>query len=130
MVLAGAFAIVLFVGLIIGDWVYFGRLSSDAARYGYGLGRVEDQFSLGVQNPMCASIRTAFWLRLMGLRDLSGGESAGRPSELSRFSIGPHARPLQGLYPNGHRTWMVLHWLCTKRTPWSSSILTLCGLVS
>ena len=53
MVLAGAFAIVLFVGLIIGDWMYFARLSSDASRYGYGIGEVRDQLaSLGVQKLM------------------------------------------------------------------------------
>ena len=45
MILAGAFAIVLFVGLIVGDWMYFARLSSDASRYGYGIGRVQDRFA-------------------------------------------------------------------------------------
>ena len=45
MILAGAFAIVLFVGLIVGDWMYFARLSSDASRYGYGIGRVQDHFA-------------------------------------------------------------------------------------
>ncbi|HMV56315.1 MAG TPA: hypothetical protein PKD38_03875, partial [Nitrospira sp.] len=45
MMLAGAFAIVLFIGLIVGDWMYFTRLSSDATRYGYGIGQVQDRFA-------------------------------------------------------------------------------------
>ena len=44
MILAGAFAIVLFLGLIVGDWMYFARLSSDASRYGYGIGQLHDRF--------------------------------------------------------------------------------------
>jgi hypothetical protein len=127
MVLAGAFAVVLFVGLVVGDWVYFGRLSSDAARYGYGLGRVQDQFaSLGVQE-----LRRRFDTN--GFLALPHGVARIFP-EANRLVI----RPSYRLFSMRFRTaWPLkgsIQWssdvdgltvVCTKRMPWSSSILTL-----
>ena len=46
MVLAGAFAVFLFIGLIVGDWAYFVRLTADASRYGFGIARGRDQVDL------------------------------------------------------------------------------------
>lgn len=126
MLLAGAFAIVLFVGLVIGDWMYFARLSSDASRYGYGLGQVQDQFaSLGVQKLMRR-------FDTNGFLSLPHGVARVFP-EANRLVI----RPTYRLFSMGFRTaWPLkgsIQWsseadgltlVCTKRMPWSSSILT------
>lgn len=126
MVLAGAFAIVLFVGVIIGDWMYFTRLSSDASRYGYGIGQVRDQFaSLGVQNLMRRFDTNGFLA-------LPHGVARVFP-EVNRLVI----RPTHRLFSMRFRTaWPLkgsVEWVpesngltltCTKRVPWSSSILT------
>lgn len=126
MVLAGAFAIVLFIGLIIGDWVYFARLSPDAARYGYGIGQVQDQFlSLGVQKFVRRFDENGFLA-------LPHGVARVFP-EANRLVI----RPTYRLFSMGFRTaWPLkgsiewasdvdgLTFVCTKRVPWSSSILT------
>ena len=45
MILAGLFAAILFLGLILGDWLYFVRLTPDAGRYGCGIARTVDRFS-------------------------------------------------------------------------------------
>jgi hypothetical protein len=126
MVLAGVFAIVLFVGVIIGDWMYFTRLSSDASRYGYGIGQVRDQFaSLGVQNLMRRFDTNGFLA-------LPHGVARVFP-EVNRLVI----RPTHRLFSMRFRTaWPLkgsVEWVpesngltltCTKRVPWSSSILT------
>ncbi len=126
MVLAGVFAIVLFVGVIIGDWMYFNRLSSDASRYGYGIGQVRDQFaSLGVQNLMRRFDTNGFLA-------LPHGVARVFP-EVNRLVI----RPTHRLFSMRFRTaWPLkgsVEWVpesngltltCTKRVPWSSSILT------
>ncbi|MEP7150209.1 MAG: hypothetical protein ABI856_00740 [Nitrospira sp.] len=126
MLLAGAFAIVLFVGLVIGDWMYFARLSSDASRYGYGLGQVQDQFaSLGVQKLMRR-------FDTNGFLSLPHGVARVFP-EANRLVI----RPTYRLFSMRFRTaWPLkgsIQWsseadgltlVCTKRMPWSSSILT------
>ncbi|MGZ9275069.1 MAG: hypothetical protein ACXW34_10030, partial [Nitrospira sp.] len=126
MLLAGAFAIVLFVGIVIGDWMYFARLSSDASRYGYGLGQVQDQFaSLGVQKLMRR-------FDTNGFLSLPHGVARVFP-EANRLVI----RPTYRLFSMRFRTaWPLkgsIQWsseadgltlVCTKRMPWSSSILT------
>ena len=45
MILAGFFAGVLCLGLILGDWFYFVRLTPDASRYGCGVARTQDRFT-------------------------------------------------------------------------------------
>lgn len=126
MVLAGAFAIVLFVGVIIGDWMYFTRLSSDASRYGYGIGQVRDRFaSLGVQKLMRRFDTNGFLA-------LPHGVARVFP-EVNRLVI----RPTHRLFSMRFRTaWPLkgsVEWVpesngltltCTKRVPWSSSLLT------
>ncbi len=126
MVLAGAFAIVLFVGLIVGDWMYFARLSSDACRYGYGIGQVQDQYaSLAVQ-------KFVRHFDTNGFLSLPHGVARVFPSA-NRMVI----RPTHRLFSMRFRTaWPLkgsIEWasepdglmlICTKRVPWSSSILT------
>ena len=126
MELAGAFAILLFIGLIVGDWMYFSRLSSDASRYGYGIGQMREQFgSSGAQKLMRGFDSNGFL-------SLPHGVARVFP-EVNRLVIRPTYRlfsmrfrtawPLKGSIewgpePNG------LTLICTKRIPWSSSILT------
>lgn len=126
MMLAGAFAIVLLIGLIVGDWMYFARLSPDASRYGYGIGQVQDRF-VALTLP-----------KLLGAFDTNGFLSL--PHGVAR--IFPDAnrmviRPAHRLFSMRFRTaWPLkgcielasepdgLRMICTKRVPWSSSILT------
>lgn len=127
MELAGAFAILLFIGLIVGDWIYFSRLSSDAARYGYGIGQMHEEVgSLGAQKLMRS-------FDANGFLSLPHGVARVFP-DVNRLVIRPTCRlfsmrfrtawPLKGsiewgTQPDG------LTLTCTKRLPWSSSILTL-----
>lgn len=126
MELAGAFAILLFVGLIVGDWMYFSRLSSDASRYGYGIGQMQEQLgSLGARNLMRR-------FDANGFLSLPHGVARVFP-EVKRLVI----RPTHRLFSMRFRTaWPLkgsIEWgpepdgltlTCTKRVPWSSSILT------
>jgi hypothetical protein len=126
MLLAGAFAVLLFIGLIIGDWMYFSRLSSDASRYGYGIGQMQDQLaSLGRQTLMRRFDTNGFLA-------LPHGVARVFP-EANRLVI----RPTYRLFAMRFRTaWPLkgsIEWVsevngltltCTKRVPWSSSILT------
>jgi hypothetical protein len=126
MVLAGAFAIVLFVGLVIGDWMYFTRLSPDASRYGYGIGQVQDQVAALTVEKLVRSCDTN------GFLALPHGVARVFP-EANRLVI----RPTYRLFSIRFRTaWPLkgsIEWaseadglrlICTKRIPWSSSILT------
>ncbi len=126
MLLAGAFAIVLFIGLLIGDWMYYARLTSDAGRYGCGIGQVQDRF---------AALTLPKLLRAFdanGFLSLPHGVARVFP-EVNRMVIRPTHRlfsmrfrtawPLKGsieLISDGEG----LRLVCTKRVPWSSSILT------
>lgn len=126
MVLAGAFALVLFVGLIIGDWMYFARLSSDASRYGYGIGQMQDRLAqLAVQKLMRH-------FDTNGFLPLPHGVARVFPE---RYCL--VIRPTHRLFSMRFRTaWPLkgtIEWaseadglklVCTKRVPWSSSILT------
>lgn len=126
MILAGAFAIVLFLGLLVGDWMYYTRLSSDACRYGYGIGQVQDRFPALT----LSKLQRAFDGN--GLLNLPHGVARVFP-EMNRMII----RPTHGLFSMRFRTaWPLkgsieffsdgegLRLVCTKRVPWSSSILT------
>jgi hypothetical protein len=126
MILAGAFAMVLFLGLIVGDWMYFARLSADASRYGYGVGAVQDQF-VDLTVPKLTRLFDA-----NGFLALPHGVARMFP-EANRMVI----RPTHRLFSMRFRTaWPLkgsiewasdaggLRMVCTKRVPWSSSILT------
>jgi hypothetical protein len=130
MMLAGLFAAVLFLGLILGDWLYFIRLTPDAVRYGCGIARSHDQFP---SNGM-ACLRQRF--------DTNGALSL--PHGIARYypDLGQIAiRPQYHLFSMSFRTaWPVkglIHLspedpgtaLCIKRIPWSSAIITLVWLL-
>jgi hypothetical protein len=95
MILAGAFAIVLFVGLIVGDWMYFARLSSDASRYGYGIGRVQDRFAaLTIPQLLRTFDQNGFSESAPRRRTgLSGGKPDGHQADPSPLSPCGSARP-------------------------------------
>ncbi|MBS0171821.1 MAG: hypothetical protein JSR62_15855 [Nitrospira sp.] len=126
MMLAGAFAIVLFIGLLVGDWMYYTRLSSDACRYGYGIGRMEDRFPTLTLSKLQRAFDTN------GFVNLPHGVARVFP-EVNRMVLRPTHRlfsmrfrtawPLKGsieLMADGEG----LRLVCTKRVPWSSSVLT------
>jgi len=127
MMLAGIFAGALLLGLIVGDWLYFVRLTPDAGRYGCGIARMADRFSLQSLARLQARVDGDGALTLPhgiaryypDLRQL-----ALRP-QYHLFSMGFRtAWPLKGLIqlmPDEHG----VHALCIKRIPWSSAIITL-----
>jgi hypothetical protein len=126
MLLAGAFAIFLFVGLIVGDWLYFVRLTADASRYGCGIARGPDH----VWSADLDYVIHRFDQN--GLLALPHGTARFFP-DVRRILFRPTYRlfalgfrtawPLKGsleLAPSadGYRV------LYTKRIPWSSAIIT------
>ncbi|HJT22247.1 MAG TPA: hypothetical protein VJ746_17380 [Nitrospira sp.] len=127
MALAGLFAGVLFLGLILGDWLYFIRLTPEASRYGCGIARLRDEFApAGV-----ARLQKRF----------DGNGALFLPHGIARYypDQGQIAiRPQYHLFSMGFRTaWPVkgliyltadgptYRALCVKRIPWSSAIITL-----
>lgn len=127
MILAGLFAGVLFVGLIVGDWFYFIRLTPDAIRYGCSVARSRDQWT----RSSLSSVRDRF--AADGVLMLPHGVAWFYP-ELSQIAIRPQYRlfsmsfrtawPIKGLIhlSSGDQ---VLAALCVKRIPWSSALITL-----
>lgn len=131
MMLAGFFAVALFLGLLIGDWLYFVRLTPDAIRYGCTVARSQDRFP----DHTVASLRN--WFPDDGVLRLGHGV-AWLSTELSIIAIRPQyqlfsmtfrtAWPIKGLI---HLTQepQAVRALCIKRIPWSSAILTLLWFV-
>ena len=126
MVLAGAFAVFLFIGLVVGDWLYFVRLTADASRYGCGIARGSDQVWFADLDHVVHRFDEN------GLLALPHGTARFFP-DVKRILFRPTYRlfalgfrtawPLKGsleLAPsdNGYRV------LYTKRIPWSSAIIT------
>lgn len=127
MILAGLFAGVLFIGLILGDWFYFIQLTPDAIRYGCSVGRTQDRWTSNTLE----TLRDRFTAD--GVLMLPHGVARFYP-ELSQIAI----RPQYALFASGFRTaWPIkgliylstddrgLGALCVKRIPWSSAIITL-----
>jgi hypothetical protein len=127
MILAGAFAVFLFIGLIVGDWLYFVRLTADASRYGCGIARGPDQVRVADLDYVLHRFDHN------GLLALPHGTARFFP-DVKRILFRPTYRlfalgfrtawPLKGsleLAPSddGYRV------LYTKRIPWSSAIITL-----
>ena len=125
MMLAGFFAVALFIGLLVGDRWYFRTLSLDASRYGCRVGREETRLPSG----SLAHIEARF--DRLGLLPLRHG-AARLFSEAHRILLRPR-------YP---LLWAFL-WIwpmkatidlqadgdsvrlsSTKRIPWCSAILT------
>jgi hypothetical protein len=127
MILAGLFAAVLFVGLIVGDWFYFIRLTPDAIRYGCSVARSQDQWARST----LATVRDRFTAD--GVLILPHGVARFYP-DLSQIAIRPQYRlfsmsfrtawPIKGLVhlSTGDRA---MGALCVKRIPWSSALITL-----
>jgi hypothetical protein len=127
MILAGLFAGVLFLGLIVGDWWYFIRLTPDAIRYGCTVGKRFDHWS---ESPLEA-VRDRF--NAEGVLMLPHGV-ARLYADMSQIAIRPQYR----LFSRSFRTaWPVkglvhlsvdnetMRALCVKRIPWSSALITL-----
>jgi len=126
MMLAGFFAGALCIGLILGDWLYFVRLTPDASRYGCGVARTYDRFTHISINEL------ALRFDADGLLSLPHG-TARFYQDLNQivirqkyrlFSVGFRTLwPLKGLIslsPEGH----ALSVLCRRLMPWSSALLT------
>ena len=127
MWLAGLFACVLFFGLVLGDWLYFVRLTPDAGRYGCGIARSSDRFCLS------SLARLQAQLDVNGAVTLPHGIARYFP-DLQQIAL----RPQYHLFAMSFRTaWPVkglihlkleeqgVHAICIKRIPWSSAIVTL-----
>jgi hypothetical protein len=127
MVLAGLFAAVLCLGLILGDWLYFVRLTPDASRYGCGVARIN-----GVL-PSDSLVRLQVRCDGNGAVTLPHGIARYYP-DLRQVALRPQyhlfsmsfrtAWPLKGLI---HLTPgdTAVKVLCIKRIPWSSALITL-----
>ena len=126
MLLAGFFASALFLGLLVGDWVYFIRLTPDAVRYGCRVATCPDQWT-GVT---LDTVRERFGPD--GILMLGHGVAWWYP-DLSQIAIRPQYRlfsrkfrtawPVKGLiHLSPHETALVTH--CVKRIPWSSALIT------
>jgi hypothetical protein len=126
MALAGAFAVVLLLGLIVGDWLYFVRLSADASRYGCSVVRRHQKVNGARVDQLTSRFDVA------GLLALPHGMARFFP-DVRRILI----RPKYRLFAMGFRTAWPLkgsleltpaddgcHIIYTKRTPWSSVIIT------
>ena len=126
MILAGCFAGLLCLGLILGDWLYFVRLTPDASRYGCGIARTQDRFTHTTIKQLADRFDAD------GLLTLPHGTARFFP-DLNQIVIRQKYRlfamgfrtlwPLKGLIslsPEGD----ALSVLCRKLTPWSSALLT------
>ena len=127
MMLAGFFAGILFIGLVVGDWLYFIRLTPDAIRYGCRVSNNQDQWP----GTALTSLHDRFTAE--GVLMLPHGVARFYP-QLSQIAIRPQYR----LFSRRFRTaWPVkglihltphdqsLNALCVKRMPWSSAVITL-----
>jgi len=126
MIFAGFFAGALFLGLILGDWLYFMRLTPDASRYGCGIARAQDRFTHKTMTELASRFDAG------GLLILPHG-TARLHQDLKQIVIRQHYRlfavgfrtlwPLKGLISLSPEA-DALTVLCRKLTPWSSALLT------
>lgn len=126
MIFAGFFAGALCLGLILGDWLYFMRLTPDASRYGCGIARTHDRFTHTTMKQLASRFDAG------GFLTLPHG-TARLYQDLNQIVIRQRYRlfalgfrtlwPLKGLIslsPEDNE----LAVLCRKLTPWSSALLT------
>ena len=126
MLFAGFFAGALCLGLILGDWFYFVRLTPDASRYGCGIARTLDRFTHTTIEQLASRFDAG------GILALPHG-TARFYRDLNQIAI----RQKYRLFAMGFRTlWPLkglislsqdgdtLAVLCRKLTPWSSALLT------
>ena len=126
MMFAGFFAGVLCLGLILGDWFYFMRLTPDAGRYGCGVARTYDRLAPITMKQLADRFDAD------GLLALPHG-TARLYQDLNQIVIRQKYRlfamgfrtlwPLKGLVSLSHEG-DALAVLCRKLTPWSSALLT------
>lgn len=127
MVLAGLFAGVLFLGLILGDWLYFVRFTPDAIRYGCSVARSHDRWPAST----IETVRSRFSANSVLM--LPHGIARFYP-DVSQIAIRPQYRffsigfrsawPVKGLiYLSAGN--QAMDALCVKRIPWSSALMTL-----
>lgn len=127
MVLAGLFASVLFIGLILGDWLYFVRFTPDAIRYGCSVARSRERWTAST----IETVRNRF--SADGVLMLPHGIARFYP-DLSQIAIRPRYRlfsigfrsawPVKGLIHLSAGN-LAMDALCVKRIPWSSALMTL-----
>jgi hypothetical protein len=126
MLLAGVFAGTLCFCLILGDWLYFMRLTPDASRYGCGIARMHDRLAHTTMKQLAGRFDAAGFLSLPHgtarlYQDLN---QIVIRQKYRLFAIGFRTLwPLKGLIflsPEGDSLTM----LCRKLTPWSSALLT------
>ena len=126
MLFAGLFAGALCLGLILGDWLYFMRLTPDASRYGCGISRMHDRFTHTTVAQLAERFDAAGFLMLPHgtarlYQDLN---QIVLRQKYRLFAMGFRTLwPLKGLIflsPEGD----ALSVLCRKLTPWSSALLT------
>jgi hypothetical protein len=131
MVLAGLFASLLVIGLMLGDWLYFVRFTPDAIRYGCSIARSQERWTAST----IETIRNRF--SVDGVLMLPHGIARFYP-DVSQIAIRPQYRffsigfrsawPVKGLIhlSAGHQAGdHVIDALCVKRIPWSSALMTL-----
>jgi hypothetical protein len=126
MIFAGLFAGALALGLILGDWFYFMRLTPDASRYGCGIARTHDRFTHTTMKQLADRFDAGGFLTLPHgtarlYQDLN---QIVIRQKYRLFALGFRTLwPLKGLIslsPEGD----ALAVLCRKLTPWSSALLT------
>jgi hypothetical protein len=127
MVLAGLFASVLFLGLILGDWLYFVRFTPDAIRYGCSVARSQERWT----SSTIETVRSRF--SADGVLMLPHGIARFYP-DVSQIAIRPQYRffsigfrsawPVKGLIHLSAGN-QAMDALCVKRIPWSSALMTL-----
>jgi hypothetical protein len=126
MIFAGLFAGALCLGLILGDWFYFMRLTPDASRYGCGISRTYDRFTHTTMTQLAGRFDAGGFLTLPHgtarlYQDLN---QIVIRQKYRLFALGFRTLwPLKGLIalsPEGD----ALTVLCRKLTPWSSALLT------
>jgi hypothetical protein len=126
MIFAGFFAGALCLGLILGDWFYFMRLTPDASRYGCGIARTHDRFTHTTMPQLADRFDADGFLTLPHgtARLYQGLNQIVIRQKYRLFALGFRTLwPLKGLIslsPEGD----ALAVLCRKLTPWSSALLT------
>ena len=126
MIFAGLFAGALCLGLILGDWFYFMRLTPDASRYGCGIARTHDRFTHTTMEQLAGRFDAGGILTLPHgtARLYQGLNQIVIRQKYRLFALGFRTLwPLKGLIslsPEGD----TLAVLCRKFTPWSSALLT------
>lgn len=126
MIFAGFFAGALCLGLILGDWFYFVRLTPDAGRFGCGVARTYDRFTHTTMQQLAGRFDAGGILALPHgtARFYQNVNQIVIRQKYRLFAMGFRTLwPLKGLIsltPEGD----ALTVLCRKLTPWSSAIVT------